>query len=56
MAKPLKLKREEAGVRQAIYDKLSTKQKIALAMARRGESKKEIERLREQLAHEEESK
>lgn len=41
--------RAEAIERQAAYDKLSVKQRIALAMSRRGESKKEIKRLRKQL-------
>lgn len=41
-----KQKREAAEERQQRYDALSLKDKIALAKSRRGNSKKELERLR----------
>jgi len=42
----IKERREEAGIRQAEYDALSTEQKIARAEARPGNSLKELRRLR----------
>jgi len=50
--KTKRVRKEEALERQAIYDKLSIKQRIALAQSRRGNSKKEIEKLQEQLKKE----
>ena len=47
--KPLKLKREEAQARQAKYDSLKHSEKVALARSRRGNSKKELERLARKL-------
>lgn len=44
-----KERREQAAVRQAEYDALSTEQKIARAEGRRGNSKKELTRLRREL-------
>ena len=40
-----KHKREEAEQRQATYERLTTASKLACAQVRRGESKREIERL-----------
>lgn len=45
MKKSKQQKRDEALVRQAEHDALSLKQKLAKAILRRGESKREIERL-----------
>ena len=45
MAKSTKTKREEAEARQEKYDSLTHQQKVKRAKARRGESKKELERL-----------
>lgn len=44
-----KERRLEAIERQEYYDSLSTKAKIAWAESRRGESKKELARLREPI-------
>jgi hypothetical protein len=38
-------KREQAAIRQAEYDALTTEQKLARARSRRGNSQKEINRL-----------
>ncbi len=43
--KTRKQKQEEAAVRQAEYDALTTEQKIARAQSRRGNSAKELRRL-----------
>jgi len=40
----------EAKERQAIYDSLSTEQKLALATSRRGVSKREVDRLMRESA------
>jgi hypothetical protein len=40
-----KERQEQAAIRQAEYDALSTEQKIARAKSRRGNSKKELARL-----------
>ena len=42
----VKERREQAAIRQEEYDALSTEQKIARARSRRGDSMKELERLR----------
>jgi hypothetical protein len=47
--KTRKTKQAEAAVRQDEYDALTTEQKIARAQSRRGESKKELRRLNEQV-------
>ena len=41
----LNTKRTEAKARQAKYDKLSKAQKVELAKSRRGESKRELDKL-----------
>ena len=43
--KTRKQRKEEAAVRQSEYDSLTTDQKIERARSRRGNSKREIERL-----------
>jgi len=43
--KPKQQKRDEAQLRQEEYDKLSRKEKIKRVKARRGESKRELQRL-----------
>ena len=47
--KSRKTKQAEADIRQSEYDALTTEQKIARAQSRRGESKKELRRLNEQV-------
>jgi hypothetical protein len=48
-----KARQEQAIVRQAVYDNLSPKQRLVLAMSRRGESKKEVKRLKKIIAKKE---
>ena len=49
MKQPKSFKREDAESRQKKYDSLTIEQKIVLAKSRRGESKREVERLQKQL-------
>ena len=45
----IQLRKEEAEQRQAAHNKLTIEQKIAKAKSRRGNSKKELARLMEEL-------